>query len=96
MDATTKGNTDFDILFKLNADTQALIRECVEEACKEMNQTLIAEEADLKTKFAEENGCEIYEFTDEDVAEFTAVVQPVIDEYKEIYGADACAAFGIE
>lgn len=60
------------------------------------NQTLIAEEADLKTKFAEENGCEIYEFTDEDVAEFTAVVQPVIDEYKEIYGADACAAFGIE
>ena len=81
---------------KLNADTQALIRECVEEACKEMNQTLIAEEADLKTKFAEENGCEIYEFTDEDVAEFTAVVQPVIDEYKEIYGADACAAFGIE
>ena len=80
----------------LNPATQDLIRECVEEACKQMNQTIISEEGTLKEKFSSENGCEIYEFTAEDIAEFKAVVQPVIDKYKEIYGTDACAAFGIK
>lgn len=82
-------------LESLSPATQDLIFQCVEEACKEMNQTIIAEEQALKEKFITENGCEIYEFTPEDVEEFTAVVQPVIDEYKEIYGPEACAAFGV-
>ena len=81
---------------KLSAETQALIRQCVEEACKEMNQQIVADEAGLKDKFINENGCEIYELTEDDVAKFKAVVQPLIDQYKEVYGADACTAFGVQ
>lgn len=80
----------------LPVETQTLIRECVEEACKEMNKILAAEENDIKNKFITVNGCEVYEFTPEDVAEFRAVAQPVIDKYKEIYGEEACAAFNVK
>ena len=37
-----------------------------------------------------------YELTEDDVAKFKAVVQPLIDQYKEVYGADACTAFGVQ
>mgnify|MGYP002229871433 CR=1 FL=1 len=53
----------------LNKDTQNLIRECVEEATKEINQEIIEEEATLEEKFTTENGCEIYELTEEDIAD---------------------------
>ena len=36
------------------------------------------------------------ELTEDDVAKFKAVVQPLIDQYKEVYGADACTAFGVQ
>lgn len=77
-------------------DTQKLIKECVEEATKEMNQQIVADESSLEKKFTEENGCEIYTFTDEDMAAFKEVVQPLVDEYKGIYGTEACTAFGVE
>lgn len=76
--------------------TQNLIRECVEEATKEVNQQIIESETTLEQKFMEENGCEIYTFTEEDMQNFRAVVQPVIDKYKEVYGEEACTAFGVE
>lgn len=82
--------------YALPEETQTLIRECVEEACKEMNKVLAAEETDIKNKFINVNGCEVYEFTPEDVEEFRAVVQPVVDKYKEIYGPEACAAFNVK
>ena len=71
-------------------------RDCVEEATKTMNQEIIANEETLVDKFTNENGCEIYTFTEDDMAAFKEVVQPLIDEYKGIYGAEACAAFGVE
>ncbi|MCI8416794.1 MAG: DctP family TRAP transporter solute-binding subunit [Lachnospiraceae bacterium] len=80
----------------LNADTQNLIRECVEEATKEINQQIIADEDSLAEKFQKENGCELYTFTEEDIAAFKEVVQPLVDEYKGIYGEAACNAFGVE
>lgn len=80
---------------KLNPATQQLIRECVEEACKTMNKEIVDGEDALKEKFATENGCEIYEFTPEDVEIFKAVVQPVTEEYKAKYGEEACKAFGV-
>lgn len=61
-----------------------------------MNQEIIANEETLVDKFTNENGCEIYTFTEDDMAAFKEVVQPLIDEYKGIYGAEACAAFGVE
>lgn len=83
----------FDVL---NEDTQNLIRECVEEATKEINQEIIEEEATLEEKFTAENGCEIYELTEEDIADFKAAVLPLEEKYKELYGSNACAAFGAE
>lgn len=80
----------------LNEDTQNLLRQCVEEATKEMNQQIIAEEDELRKKFEKESGCEIYEFTEEDKEAFREVVAPVIEKYKAIYGEEACAAFGVE
>ncbi len=80
----------------LNADTQNLIRECVEEATKEINQQIIADEDTLAEKFQQENGCELYTFTEEDMAAFKEVVQPLVDEYKGIYGDAACKAFGVK
>lgn len=80
----------------LNEDTQNLIRLCAEEATKEMNRQIIADEDALKEKFAEESGCEIYTFSEEDMAAFREVVKPLMDEYKEIYGEEACVSFGVE
>ncbi len=79
----------------LNEATQQLIRDCVRDACKEMNQKIIADEETLKDKFANENGCEIYELTPEDVAAFRDAVQSVTEEYKAKYGTEACEAFNI-
>ncbi len=80
----------------LNEATQQLIRDCVKEACQEMNKKIVADEAAIAKKFVEENGCEVYKLTDEDVAAFKAAVQSVTDEYKAKYGAEACAAFDIQ
>lgn len=80
----------------LPAETQQLLRECAAEACKEQNQILIKEEDELMKKFTEVNHCEIYVMTPEDKAAFKAVAQPVIDKFKEIYGPEACEAFGVK
>lgn len=80
----------------LSADTQNLIKECVEEATKEMNQEIANSEEEIKEKFVNENGCEVYEFTEEDTAVFKEVVAPLVEEYKGIYGEEACKAFGVE
>lgn len=63
---------------------------------KGINQEIIEEEATLEEKFTAENGCEIYELTEEDIADFKAAVLPLEEKYKELYGSNACAAFGAE
>ena len=80
----------------LNAETQQLIRECVEEACKTVNQEIVNGEADLIQKCKDENNCEFYELTPEDIEAWRVPIADLVEEYKGIYGADACAAFGIQ
>ncbi|ONI42603.1 hypothetical protein AN639_12175 [Candidatus Epulonipiscium fishelsonii] len=80
---------------ELSEATQELIYECAEEACRVVNQQTIETEKLLKEQFVNEFGCEIYEFTPEDIEEFKVVVNPLIEEYKAIYGEEACSAFGL-
>lgn len=79
----------------LSEDTQQLIRECVEEACKTINQEIVNSEADLIQKCKDDSGCEFYELTPEDIEAWRVPISDLIEEYKGIYGADACTAFGI-
>lgn len=81
---------------KLNNKTQELVRDCIEEACKTINQEIVTGEAELKAKFVNENGCQIYEFNETDILAFKAVINDLVEEYKNYYGEDACRAFGIE
>ncbi|MGL6199629.1 MAG: DctP family TRAP transporter solute-binding subunit [Lachnospiraceae bacterium] len=81
---------------RLNVATQELVKECIEESCKQMNQEIADGEEELKNKFADESGCEIYEFTEEDIQSFSEVITDLMEEYKGIYGEEACKAFGIE
>lgn len=74
----------------LNKDTQDLIRLTVKDATKQMNREIEDGEAALKEKFEKESGCEIYEFTPEDMEEFRAVVADLTEEYKKIYGEEGC------
>ena len=41
------------------------------------------------------DGTDLSELTEEQLAVFQAAVADVIEEFKGVYGADACAAFGI-
>lgn len=80
----------------LNEATQQLIRDCVAEACKEVNAQIVANEETLIKDCEETNGCEFYYFTEEDVAEWRAVIADLIEEYKGIYGEEACTAFNVQ
>ncbi len=80
----------------LDADTQALIRSCAEQACRDANAQIVASMDQIKDKFINENGCEVYELSDEEIAAFKEAVADVTAKYAAEYGADACAAFGIE
>ncbi|WMJ83749.1 DctP family TRAP transporter solute-binding subunit [Oscillospiraceae bacterium LTW-04] len=79
----------------LSEDTQQLIRDCVEEACKAENQEIVNNESNLIKKCEDEYGCEFYELTADDIAAFRSPIDSLINEYKEAYGADACAAFNV-
>ena len=81
---------------KLSAEDQELVRECVEQACKEVNAEIVAEEAELIEQCETENGVQFYTFTDEDVETWRSVITDLIEEYKGIYGEAACTAFGVE
>ena len=81
---------------KLSEEDQALVLECVEAACKEVNAQIVAEEEELIQKCIDENGVEFYYFTEDDVEEWRSVITDLIEEYKGIYGEEACTAFGVQ
>lgn len=81
---------------KLSEEDQALVLECVEAACKEVNAEIVAEEEELIQQCIDENGVEFYYFTEEDVEEWRAVISDLIEEYKGVYGEEACTAFGVQ
>lgn len=80
---------------KLSADTQELIRECAKEAAQYTRDQMDLQEADVKQKMID-SGCEVYVPTEAEMAEFKAAAAPTIQNYKDLVGAEGCAAFGIE
>ncbi len=81
---------------KLSEEDQQLVFDCVEQACKEVNAELVAEEEKLIAQCETENGVQFYRFTDEDVDTWRSVITDLIEEYKGIYGEAACTAFGVQ
>lgn len=80
---------------RLNKASQELIRECAEQACKEVNKLVIAEEAEIKKEFIEVNGCQIDELSQDQIAKFKEVVKPLVEKYKTVYGEEACKAWNV-
>ena len=78
----------------LDENTRQLIQECAVEACNWGRDKLEADEAALIQGFRDV-GMQVDELTEEQLAVFQAAVADVIEEFKGVYGADACAAFGI-
>lgn len=81
---------------KLSEEDQQLVFDLVEQACKEVNAEIVAEEEELIAQCEEENGVQFYRFTDEDVETWRAVITDLIEEYKGVYGEAACTAFGVQ
>lgn len=79
----------------LNADTQQLLRDCLEEACKTENKEIADNEQNLIKECEDKYSCEFYTFTDEDVAAWRAPIADLIEQYKGIYGEAACTAFKV-
>ena len=84
-----------DIWESLEPKTQELLAECAAEACEWGRETLVNEEADTIEKFKEE-GMTVTYLTDEEMAAFEEAVADFKQEMFDYFGADACAAFGIE
>ncbi len=78
----------------LSPETQALVRECAEQACVDADAQIVAAEDGLK-QLCVDAGCTVYELSDEEVQAFKDAVADVTKEFAELYGEEACAAFGI-
>lgn len=78
-------------------DLKAILEECAANACELGNSNVETSEPD-KIQQCKDAGCEVVELTDEQIEAFKAVpaVQDYYAEMKATYGAEACAAFGIE
>lgn len=81
---------------RLNPATQQLVRECIEDACREVNKLVVQEEEQIKQEFIAKNGCEVNELTPEELEAFKEKVKPLVEKYKAIYGPQACAAWGVK
>ena len=78
----------------LEENTRQLIQECAAEACDWGRDQLEADEAALIQGFRDA-GMQVDELTEEQLSAFQAAVSDVIEEFKGVYGAEACAAFGM-
>ena len=79
----------------LNAETQELIKSCAEKACKDANDVIEASMEEILSTWEAGGFNKIYRLSAEEVDVFKAAVADVTNEFKGIYGADACAAFDI-
>ena len=79
----------------LEPKTQTLLREKMREACEWSRDYLEAEEKKIRLQFAE-GGPEILDLTPEELKLFQERVQPLREQLKEKYGAEACRAFRID
>lgn len=76
--------------------TQKMLQETITECAAEINAEVEAQEEEMIKEFSEKHGVTVTELTEEELQVFKTTLQPVIDKYKAQYGAEACAAFGIE
>ncbi len=79
----------------LTEEQRNIITEAANEVCAWSREWVETEEEELLTSF-EEAGVEVTRLTEDEMAAFREVVQPVIDSYKEVFGEEAYTAFGIE
>ncbi len=79
----------------LDANTQELLRECAAEACNWGRDLLEEEEEELIRGF-QDAGMQVDILTEEQLAPFQEAITDVIADLREVYGQEACAAFGIE
>lgn len=80
-------------LESLNEPTQALIKECAKQACLDANDII---EANMQNILDSWTNNEIYVLSADEIAVFKDAVKDVTARYAAEYGAEACAAFGIE
>ena len=80
----------------LNAETQELIKSCAEKACMDANDQIEASMEEILSTWEAGGFNKIYRLSAEEVDVFKAAVADVTNEFKGIYGADACAAFNIQ
>ena len=78
----------------LPENTRQLIQECATEACEWGRDKLEADEEALIAGFREA-GMQVDVLTEEELAVFQEAVSDVVAEFKDAYGEDACAAFGL-
>ena len=78
-------------------ELQEILLECAETACALGNKNVVESEAAKKQQCIDA-GCEVTTLTDEQIQAFKDLpsVQDYYAEMKAQYGAEACAAFGIE
>lgn len=80
----------------LGADTQQLIRDCVRDACLEMDTVLEDEEAGIIESMRNDYGCEVYIMSEEEKGPFKEALTGFMATWTEYFGAEACEAFDIE
>ena len=78
-------------------ELQEILLEAAEAACELGNKNVVDSEA-AKRQQCVDAGCEVTTLTDEQIQAFKDLpaVQDYYKEMKELYGTEACAAFGIE
>lgn len=75
-----------------NEATQELLMTTLKEASKEINTKTANEEDAILQEFAD-GGMEVAYLDADEVAAFQTALAEVIAKYKDLYGAEACAAF---
>ena len=80
---------------QLEPKTQQLLREKMKESCEWSRDYLESEEKKIRKQF-EIDGLQIIELTPPELRQFKERVQPLREELKARYGAEACAAFKID
>lgn len=78
----------------LDENTRQLLQECASDACNWGRDRLEEDEETLIQGFRDA-GMQVDVLSEEQLAVFQAAISDVIEEFKGVYGADACTAFGM-
>ncbi len=79
----------------LEPKTQKLLKEKMLEACEWSRNYLENREKHIRTEF-EEEGLQVIDLTDEELAVFKEKIRPLREKLKAKYGEEACKAFRID